>query len=136
MRGGHGNDVLLGGPDRDVVFGAVGRDLLIGGDGPDTVQGAVGEDILIGGWTAHDADDDALYALAAEWQSPRTIAERINNLVNGGGLNGTYTLDGSVSDDAFADLLEGSWGADWFIVFETDEFADGEPTPSDHVTQR
>jgi Ca2+-binding RTX toxin-like protein len=134
--GGDGDDVLVGGDDQDELFGAVGRDVLIGGDGVDSLQGAAGEDVLFGGYTAHDTDDAALKAILAEWRSPRTIDERINYLIEGGGLNASYTLNGSVFDDDLLDTLEGSWSPDWFIVFPTDQFADGEPTPTDRVTYK
>jgi Ca2+-binding RTX toxin-like protein len=136
LTGGDGDDVIAGGRGPDQIFGGLGRDVLIGGQGPDSVQGASGEDILIGGYTAHDSDHAALNAILAEWRSSRSIDQRIDNLKNGGGLNGAVRLDGSVLDDALADLLEGSWGADWFIVFPTDTFAAGEPAPNDRVTHK
>jgi Ca2+-binding RTX toxin-like protein len=134
--GGDGNDILLGGPDDDVLFGAVGRDILIGGNGRDTLNGAAGEDVLTGGTTAHDSNDVALLAILAEWQSGRLIDDRIAYLVNGGGFNGSYTLDGSVIDDGDSDTLEGGYSPDWFIKFSTDVFAPGEPEPTDRVTNR
>jgi hypothetical protein len=80
-------------------------------------------------------EDAALLAILAEWRSSRTIDERSDYLTEGGGYNGSYTLNGSVFDDELLDTLEGSWGADWFIVFPTDQFADNEPTPGDRVTE-
>jgi Ca2+-binding RTX toxin-like protein len=134
--GGDGDDVLVGGDDNDDLFGGVGRDVLIGGYGQDSLLGAMGEDILFGGYTTHDADQAALRAILAEWRSTRTIDDRIDRLVNGGGYNGSYTLDGSLFDDELLDTLEGSWNPDWFIVFPTDQFADGEPAGNDRVTNK
>jgi Ca2+-binding RTX toxin-like protein len=136
LKGSDGDDILLGGWGQDEILGGLGRDVLIGGNGPDTLQGSVGEDILIGSSTAHDGDDAALRAILAEWRTARPIDDRIANLQTGGGLTGGVTLDGSVVDDALADMLEGSWSADWFIVFPGDTFAPGEPTPGDRVTYK
>jgi Ca2+-binding RTX toxin-like protein len=134
--GGVGDDVLVGGDDQDQLFGAVGRDVLVGGDGEDTLHGALGEDILLGGYTAHDADHAALTAILAEWRSNRSIDDRIDRLVEGGGYNGIYTLDGAVFDDELLDTLGGSWNPDWLIVFPSDHFAADEPQGNDRVTNK
>lgn len=49
LEGGPGNDRLLGGSGRDVLHGGVGRDTLVGGREADTLAGADGPDILHGG---------------------------------------------------------------------------------------
>lgn len=58
IRGGEGNDVLIGGaaadkliggPGDDELIGRGGNDLLIGGSGNDTLIGGPGDDILRGG---------------------------------------------------------------------------------------
>jgi len=58
IRGGEGNDVLvggagadklIGGPGNDELYGRGGNDLLIGGPGEDKLVGGAGDDTLIGG---------------------------------------------------------------------------------------
>jgi hypothetical protein len=47
--GGGGNDKLIGGPGEDVLMGRGGNDLLIGGPGADLLSGGAGDDVLRGG---------------------------------------------------------------------------------------
>lgn len=47
--GGEGNDQLVGGRGNDLLYGGEGRDVLIGGPGNDLLRGGYGEDTLIGG---------------------------------------------------------------------------------------
>jgi hypothetical protein len=135
IRGGGGNDILFGGADNDeikargahdvalgetgndLVTGGDGRDILIGGTGADKVVGNVDDDILIAGSTSHDADLAALDAIRNEWMSGNAIATRVNNIRNGGGLNGsfTFTPDTTVFDDDIKDTLAGGQGTDWFF---------------------
>ena len=49
LRGGKGDDELLGGRSHDRLRGGKGDDYLIGGDGNDYLKGGKGDDILIGG---------------------------------------------------------------------------------------
>lgn len=44
-----GNDHLIGGVDKDIIFGQGGNDILDGGKGNDILFGGDGDDILIGG---------------------------------------------------------------------------------------
>jgi Ca2+-binding RTX toxin-like protein len=48
MRGGHGDDVLIGGGDRDRLVGGTGEDRLIGRGGDDWLFGGPGNDRLSG----------------------------------------------------------------------------------------
>lgn len=120
--GDSGHDVLVGGEDDDELDGGKGKDLLIGGAGPDQLRGSASEDILIGGGTEHDANDDVLLSLLAEWTSRRSWAARIERLSSGGGLNGGFVLDPdtTVHDDSAADTLWGGSGNDWFLDFPSD----------------
>jgi Ca2+-binding RTX toxin-like protein len=136
LRGGNGNDVLMGGDGQDLVHGGMGRDLLIGNAGKDQVEGSVHDDILIGSSVTHEKNNAALMAIVAEWGQATSIDDRIHNLINGGGLNGTVKLDAaSLRDDLTHDYLWGSYGPDWFITFPGDELAPGEPGRPDRVTQ-
>ncbi|MBS1678226.1 MAG: hypothetical protein JST08_12675 [Actinobacteria bacterium] len=47
--GGAGNDKLIGGPGDDELNGRGGNDMLLGGPGDDVLNGGPGEDTLIGG---------------------------------------------------------------------------------------
>ena len=123
LDGGTGNDVLDGEADTDSLVGGTGRDLLIGGAAIDTLAGGADEDILIGGTTSLGGNSAALTAIMAEWGSNNTYANRIANLLSGGGANGSITLNSmSVQNDAnAADTLNGSLAApnntdlDWFF---------------------
>ena len=117
-----GHDVLVGGADNDSLFGGSGRDLLIGGTGNDSLSGSSYDDILIGGNTDHDANDDALIAILAEWREKTPIDDRIANLQAGGGLNGAFVfmLGETVHDDEDQDTLRGGSSGDWFLYFGDD----------------
>jgi Ca2+-binding RTX toxin-like protein len=133
VMGGAGNDtltgrgtassILLGGGGNDILTGGTARDILIGGDGADTLNGGANDDILIGGSTAHDANDVALFALLAEWNSARTYSQRIGNLNGTQALtpaNPPYYLRNTPVDTLFGDeavdSLTGGTGNDWFIA--------------------
>ncbi|MCA9248679.1 MAG: choice-of-anchor D domain-containing protein, partial [Planctomycetales bacterium] len=112
--GGFGNDILVGEGGDDEILGRDGNDILIGGTGVDRLIGARGKDLLIGGSTDHDSDEAALRAILAEWTGSGSLATRISNLRNGGGLNGGFVLDGStIHADGDIDDLRGGDDTDW-----------------------
>jgi Peptidase M10 serralysin C terminal len=140
--GGNGNDalvgnalgnILIGGSATNVVTGGSGRSILIGGAGTSTIKGGPADDILIAGTTSFDANHAALMSILAEWQrTDKTYAQRIADLRNGGGLNGTTKLiwGATVQDDDGSDTLTGGPGLDWF-------FANlGPGGVVDHITDR
>lgn len=49
VEGGHGDDVLVGSPAANRIFGDDGNDSLFGVDGDDTIEGGSGDDNLYGG---------------------------------------------------------------------------------------
>jgi Ca2+-binding RTX toxin-like protein len=128
--GATGNNRLVGGGGNDVLLGGFGNDTLIAGGGRDLLEGNGGDDVLIGGSTVYGVeefgfeDEASLSAIMAEWTSAKSYAARVNDLVNGGGLNGTATLtpgrrvfdpgDGGVS------TLVGGSGQDLFFATATD----------------
>src|SRR6185295_19825296 len=65
LKGGAGNDVLLGEDGDDNLLAGGGRDLMIGGDGADQLGGNSGDNIMIGGTTS--LNDMALCAIIKEW---------------------------------------------------------------------
>lgn len=134
LAGGDGADILLGWDGSDFLGGGNGRDVLIGGLGRDRLEAEDGEDILIGGITTHDANDSALLAILAEWNSPRTYLERVQNVIDGTGtairLNGLFflSLNVSVLDDGGAlDELLGGPADDWFLPLGFDQVLDANP---------
>jgi Ca2+-binding RTX toxin-like protein len=114
---------LLGGEGDDLLVGGDGRDLLIGGTGADRIVGNADDDILIAGRTNHDAFDDALALIMAEWSSSRSYSDRVANLrgtgtgvrANGSTFLRTDGVGANVLDDGTADVLTGSAGIDWFL---------------------
>jgi uncharacterized delta-60 repeat protein len=119
---GGGNDVLIGGFGNDTLIGGGGRDLLIGEGGNDLLKGNGDDDILVGGATLYDFDEVSLTAIMAEWTSADDYATRVNDLVNGGGLNGSVTLtpDVTVYDAGGSSVLDGGSGRDLFFASATD----------------
>ena len=120
LEGGGGNDVLDGGAGQDVLRGGPGRDILIGGADADSVRGGTGDDLLIGGTTPFSDDPAALSALAGEWTSSRSFADRVANLSGQGtGLraNGQTFLQPGVTvlGDEVSDELEGNPGSNWIV---------------------
>lgn len=84
--------------------------------------GGAYDDLLIGGKSSHSGSLTALAAITAEWISANRYATRINNLGNGGGANGTTTLNNSSvqNDSSAADQLTGGAGTDWFFKSAND----------------
>lgn len=138
LSGGFGDDTLLAGAGRDLLYGGAGADILSGGDGGDELIGGDGRDVVIGGWgqdylfggdgddllvagaTLWDANLPALHAIRAEWNSQRTLAQRVANLSGQGTgrrANGDiFLLPGlTVVDDGLVDYLFGGEGRDWRI---------------------
>jgi hypothetical protein len=133
VRGSTANNVLTGGAGKsNTLYGGLGRDLLIAGLAASTLNAGSADDILMGGRTDYDLSsttmtDDrkltALEAIMAEWSSTDSYTTRVNDLLNGGDLNGTYRLNTStVHDNGQVDTLVGTTGAafDWFFAGLTD----------------
>jgi len=112
-----------------VLAGGKGPDILIGGFGADRLTGGSGDDILIGGTTVYDRDSEALHAILTEWsRTGLSYSQRVNDLMNGGGLNGTFKLnEDTVFGGTANDILTGGSGQDWY-------FADVSRLGADRVT--
>jgi uncharacterized repeat protein (TIGR01451 family) len=125
LTGDNGNDIVVGGAGNDKIVGGAGRDILMGGEGADQLFGTGDDDILVGGSTAHDNDREALEAILSEWTVRSSYVSRVNNIRNGGGNNGVFTLDEiTVIDDGLADTLWGQAAQDWFLVGNNDRLKD------------
>jgi hypothetical protein len=127
--GGAGNDtlvgnslgnILIGRAGNDTITGGTGRSVLIGDNGSDTITDGSGSDILISGTTTYDKNKTALMEILAEWQrTDENYTQRVADLKNGGGLNGSYKLiwGSTVKDDGTQDVLNGAVGGlDWFFA--------------------
>ena len=125
-RGSNANDILVGGGGNDTLYGGKGRNLLIGGAGSDMLHAGSAGDILIAGTTAYGTNLTALNAIMAEWgRTDISYQQRVNDLLNGGGLNGSYVLNSTtVHDDAAVDYLYGGSGQDWFLYHPSAPSAD------------
>src|SRR5690606_31857013 len=55
LQGNGGHDVLDGGDGADFLYGGAGLDVLVGGRGVDRLEGGADDDILIGGRYTRDA---------------------------------------------------------------------------------
>lgn len=49
LRGGDGNDLLIGGNKSDLLLGGTGNDIIFGLEGPDKIRGGTGNDTIVGG---------------------------------------------------------------------------------------
>ncbi len=115
IKGGSGNDIILGQSGDDNLWGGNGRDIVIGGLGADKIHGDAQDDILIAGFTIYESDfalgapaafgatasathlqnRQALAAIMAEWASNRTYSQRRLNILGIGSTNrnnGNYFL--------------------------------------------
>jgi hypothetical protein len=112
-------NILIGGAGTNVLTGGSGRNLLIGGKGTSTIVGGAADDILIAGTTTFDNNTNALMSILQEWQrTDKDYAQRIADLRNGGGFNGSnkLILGSTVLDNDGASKLTGGGGLDWFFA--------------------
>ena len=127
-------NVIFGGAGNDTMVGLAGRDLLFGGNGNDSLNGGDDEDVVSGGLTTYFSestkvlDRTAIKAIRDDWtRLDLAYANRITNLKNGGGLNGTYrlsTLTVLTDSAAMVDTLTGGLSLDWFWQFTGDVVSD------------
>jgi Ca2+-binding RTX toxin-like protein len=124
VTGSVGNDILVGDGSANVLRGGTGRNLLIGGAGADQLIGGGGDNIQIGGSTAYDGNLAALLAIMAEFErTDLNFHQRVHDIMNGGGRNGSYVLNTdptlgpvSVFDDGAVGILNGGGALDWFFA--------------------
>jgi serralysin len=99
LTGGAGDDYIRGGDGADVLFGGAGFDDINGNKGADTAYGGEGNDWVVGG-----QDDDLLFG---ESGNDIVYGNLGNDTVNGG--QGDDWLRGGQGDD----VIEGGAGNDW-----------------------
>jgi uncharacterized delta-60 repeat protein len=126
IKGDNTSNIIVGGDGNDVLVGGTGRDLLIGGSGADQITGGSNDDILIASSTSYDTDSKSLETLMKEWtRTDATFSQRVLDLLYGGGLNGSTTINTStVFSDASVDTLTGSSGDDLFVFNTNDDLTD------------
>lgn len=103
VRGGKGNDYLIGNSLANSLSGDAGNDYLSGGDGDDWLHGGLGNDAISGGYGTDVVSYSDRYA---------DLKVRIDNLANdgqSGELDNVYTSVENVYGGSGADLLVGSW---------------------------
>jgi hypothetical protein len=122
LTGNAQGNILIGGGTNTLVGGS-GNSLLIGGSGGGTITGGSGQDILIAGTTSFNSSEVALMSLLQELQrTDRTFAQKVADLKNGGGYNGSYKLTWgtTVTQGARSYTLSGDASAsaqpDWFFA--------------------
>jgi hypothetical protein len=91
-----GDDILVGDGNSDRLTGGRGNNILIAGQGAARLIGGSGNNILIGGSTNIDLIPAALEAILSEWsRSDISYSVKVRHILNGGGLNGSTTLNAS-----------------------------------------
>jgi len=117
LLGNGGNDILVGNGGNDILLGGAGRDILIGGDGADILLGGPDEDILLSGRTTMDANVTALNQLMAQWANTSIdYRHRVNSMQN--------TLRNAFDDGSVDVLAGGSDALDWFLSGKNDILVD------------
>ncbi|MFO0903855.1 MAG: LamG-like jellyroll fold domain-containing protein [Pirellulales bacterium] len=120
LTGGGGPTVLSGGAGADTLTAGSVRSLLFGGLDADRLTGATGDNLLVAGTTVYDDDAVSLAALLAEWASANRYEDRVDHILEGGGLNGATTLNEHTAfDDEAIDSLFGGAGRNWYFTRET-----------------
>ena len=145
LKGGEGDDWLIGGDGNDLIEGNDGFDYLEGGGGQDTLKGGEGDDWLIGGAGADvleggEGDDTASYENSTEG----VLFDLANPQAGSGDAQGdTFesieeyegslfndTLIGDETGNSFSglsgdDLLQGKGGQDTFEDGEGNDTVEG-----------
>lgn len=72
VRGGRGNDVLIGTQFADWLFGGDGNDQIFAGEGNDTIAGGAGNNTIY-----HDGGRDTIYVQGNDWIDRLGTGDRI-----------------------------------------------------------
>jgi hypothetical protein len=132
VTGGSGNDLFVGNGMGNKLTGGTGRNILIAGDAPATLTGADHNQgtLMVGGTTNYDTNLTALDAIMAEWSDPTaSYTVRVNDLLNGGGSNGNYSLGATqfTNNGGGNSLIGNSPGRDLYYGIEAFDVNDWKP---------
>jgi hypothetical protein len=112
-------NILIGGSGNDTINGGSGRSILVGDGGADVINGGSADDIVIGGYTSYDgsvdANDQALMAIMAEWQSSDSYSTRVSKITAGVSAGAKLLLGTTVFSDGKANTLNGGGGSNWIF---------------------
>jgi hypothetical protein len=132
LTGGSLGNILIGGLGSNKITGGTGMSLLILNKGTGSVTGGSSKgDILIADSTNYDtmttANENALMAILAEWQSADSYATRFKKINTGAGMPGGVKLNwgSTVKDDPSPDpaitlTAHTLSGLDWFFADTND----------------
>lgn len=123
VHGNKGHDVIVAADGNDFVMGGAGRDVVIGGSGSDRLFGNRGQDLMISGRTIYDDDPQALGKVLAEWTSARSVQQRRENLLTGGGplLDGVRLIPGeTVLNEVEKDVVNSGREVDFVFTSAAD----------------
>jgi hypothetical protein len=151
VRGGSAGSTLIGDTDGNILIGGDGKDtivggtglgsILIGGKGADSVTaGSKAGDIVIGVSTSYDAssiaNDEALSAVLAEWQSGAAYSARIAAILAGvGSPKAMLVPKTTVIDDGLANTISGgNVGLNWYFKGKKDTLLKQKFSPKEVVT--
>jgi hypothetical protein len=132
---GPGYNILVGNGG-NILNGNNARSLLIGGYFPSVLLGGGDDNILIGGTTDWDTNLTALTAIMAEWtQTSVSYADRVDHLLNGGGLADPYLLNGSsVHGNGGGNTLTGGTGLSLYFGDPNNDVTDWDPSTETFVS--
>jgi hypothetical protein len=132
---GPGYNILVGNGG-NTLNGNNARSLLIGGSLPSVLLGGSDDNILIGGTTDWDTDRTALVAIMAEWsQTDVSYADRVDHLLNGGGLADPYLLNNStVHGNGGGNTLTGGTGLSLYFGNPNSDVTDWNPDTETFVS--
>ncbi len=117
VRGGHGDDTLIGSPDiANQIFGEDGDDTITGGDGNDTLDGTDGGDSITGG-AGNDSilGGDGADAISADGGNDTILSgSGADTISTGDGDDSVFAGNGedSILGEAGNDTLNGDGGTD------------------------
>jgi hypothetical protein len=128
VRGGQGvntltgnsqGNILTGGAGNNMINGGSGRSILIADKGTSTINGGSADDIVIGGYTSYDgsgnANDQALMAIMAEWQSSDSYSTRVSKITAGVAGGAKLVVGTTVFSNGKTNTLNGGGGSNWVL---------------------
>ncbi len=128
VRGGHGDDSLVGSDGPDSLYGGAGADTLVGGAGDDRLAGGTGANRLAGGegndiYVVQSAADTVIEAEGQGFDTvyasvSHTLADHVEmlNLAGGDAIDGTGNgLDNRIIGGSGDNLLRGMGGSDTLL---------------------